>query len=52
VGYIFEQFTMTNSYQSLYLTGTPSGNQNLNVLEGFYNNYTANVFEALVQYKF
>ncbi|MGO9018550.1 MAG: MtrB/PioB family outer membrane beta-barrel protein [Syntrophobacteraceae bacterium] len=52
VGYIFEQFTMTNSYQSLYLTGTPSGNQNFNVLEGFYNNYTANVFEALVQYKF
>ena len=57
VGYIFEQFTMTNSYQTLYLqgisdTGVPVGNQSLNTLQGFYNNYTAHVIEALMQYKF
>jgi len=57
VGYIFEQFNMTNAYQTLYLqgisdTGAPVGNQTLNTLQGFYNNYTAHVIEALVQYKF
>jgi hypothetical protein len=57
VGYIFEQFNMTNSYQTLYLqgisdAGAPVGNQSLNTLQGFYNNYTAHVIEALVQYKF
>ncbi len=57
VGYIFEQFNMTNSYQTLFLqgisdAGVPVGNQSLNTLQGFYNNYTANMFEALMQYKF
>jgi hypothetical protein len=57
VGYIFEQFTMTNSYQTLYLqgindAGVPVGNQSLNTLQGFYRDYTANVIAGLVQYKF
>ncbi len=59
VGYIFEQFNMTNAYQQLYTTPinadgtTPStANQTLATLEGFYRDYTAHVIEALVQYKF
>jgi hypothetical protein len=57
VGYIFEKFNMTSGYQTLYLqgvtaTGTRSGNQTLNTLDGYYNDYTAHMIEALVQYKF
>jgi hypothetical protein len=57
VGYIFEQFNMTSAYQQLFLqgindAGAPVGNQSLNTLQGFYNNYTAHVIEVLMQYKF
>ena len=51
--YRLEIFNMTKAYQDFFLNGTPSPtNQNLNTLDGFYRNATANVFEGFVQYKF
>jgi opacity protein-like surface antigen len=53
VGYRFEIFNMTKSYQALYLTGIPAtANQSLNTLDGFYRNATAHVLEGFVQYRF
>ncbi len=51
--YRLEIFNMTKAYQDFFLNGTPSPtNQNLNTLDGFYRNATANVFQGFVQYKF
>ena len=51
--YRLEIFNMTKAYQQFFLNGTPAPtNQNLNTLDGFYRNATANVFEGFVQYKF
>jgi len=56
VGYQFEIFNMTKSYQDLYLAGLTSGgtkpNQSLNTLDGFYRNATAHVVELFLQYNF
>jgi hypothetical protein len=53
VGYQFEIFNMTKSYQALYLRGTPgTANQSLNTLDGFYRNATAHVLEGFLQYRF
>ena len=58
VGYQFEIFNMSKSYQNLYqegATGTGSSsayNQSLQTLDGFYRNGTASVFSGYVQYRF
>lgn len=57
LGYMFERFTMSSAYQTLYLNGiNDSGvvvaNQSFNTLEGFYRDYTAHVMMAFIQYKF
>lgn len=53
VGYRFEIFNMTKSYQDLYLKGFPAtANQSLNTLDGFYRNATAHVLEGFLQYRF
>jgi hypothetical protein len=56
-GYVFEAFGMSNSYQTLNLTGVTLGgaagsNQQFNTLDGYYSNATAHLVQAFLQYKF
>jgi len=53
VGYIFQNFDITNKFQQLSLTAVPAGpDQRLNTLSGFYRDGSAHLVQGFLQYKF